>query len=142
LSEGLLTVREGKGGKDRVVPIGETAQSFLERYLEEGRPHLRRSRFEEHVFLSRFGKPLSKTQLMRLMEGVGKAAGLGKPLTCHGLRHSCATHMLQGGADIRHLQELLGHRTLSATQVYTHVAASDLKRVHARCHPRERKGRK
>ena len=73
------------------------------------------------------------------MEATGKKAGLGKPLTCHGLRHTCATHMLRGRADIRHIQELLGHKTLSATEIYTHVAASDLKRVHERCHPRERK---
>ena len=138
-AEGLVTVHEGKGTKDRVVPMGEAAASFLRRYLDESRPSLRRSRFEEHVILSRFGKALSKAQLIRLMEATGRKAGLGKPLTCHGLRHSCATHMLQGGADIRHIQEMLGHATLSATEIYTHVAPTDLKRVHARCHPREKK---
>jgi integrase/recombinase XerD len=138
LAEGLLTVREGKGAKDRVVPIGRVAQRFLERYLEEGRPELNRSRFERHVLLSRFGRPLSKTHLMRRVEEVGRRAGLGKPLTCHGLRHTCATHLLRGRADIRHIQVLLGHKTLSATEVYTHVAVADLKKVHERCHPRER----
>jgi integrase/recombinase XerD len=139
-ADGLVTVREGKGRKDRVVPIGRSAQSFLKRYLDETRPVLKRSRFEDHVFLSRYGRPFSKTQLVLLLERVGKQAGLRKPLTCHGLRHTCATHMLRGRADIRHIQEMLGHRTLTATQVYTHVAASDLKRVHERCHPREREG--
>jgi integrase/recombinase XerD len=137
-AEGLVTVREGKGKKDRVVPMGKTAERFVKRYLDEVRPAVKRSRFEEHVFLSRYGRPFSKTQLVLLLEKVGKRAGLRKPLTCHGLRHTCATHMLRGGADIRHIQELLGHRTLTATQLYTHVAATDLKRVHERCHPRER----
>lgn len=137
-AEGLLTVREGKGRKGRVLPMGRVAQRFLERYLEKVRPELVRSRFEKHVILSKLGKALSKAQLIRFMEATGKKAGLGKPLTCHGLRHTCATHMLRGRADIRHIQELLGHKTLSATEIYTHVAASDLKRVHERCHPRER----
>lgn len=137
-AEGLVTVREGKGKKDRVVPMGRTAERFLKRYLDEVRPGVLRSRHEEHVFLSRYGRPFSKTQLVLLLEKIGRAAGLRKPLTCHGLRHTCATHMLRGGADIRHIQELLGHRTLTATQLYTHVAATDLKRVHDRCHPRER----
>ena len=119
--------------------MGKTAQHFLGRYLKEARPKLRRSRFVQRVFLSRFGKPYPKTQLVLMLEETGKHAGLGKPLTCHGLRHSCATHLLQGGADILHIQEMLGHRTLTATQIYTHVAAADLKRVHARCHPREKK---
>jgi len=138
-AEGLVTVREGKGRKDRVLPIGRVAQDFLERYLAEVRPKLVRSRFEKHVLLSKLGRALSKAQLIRFMEATGKKAGLGKPLTCHGLRHTCATHMLRGRADIRHIQELLGHKTLSATEIYTHVAATDLKRVHERCHPRERK---
>jgi integrase/recombinase XerD len=137
-SEGLVHIREGKGAKDRTVPMGKTAEQWLQRYLDEVRPKLRRSKFEEHVFLSRVGTPLSKTQLVLLMERVGKKARLRKPLTCHGLRHSCATHMLRNRADIRHIQELLGHRSLQTTQIYTHVAVSDLKRVHARCHPRER----
>jgi len=139
LSEGLVTVHEGKGKKSRVVPIGKTAGRHLVRYLEESRPRLRRSRFEEHVFLSRTGRALASVDLIVLIRKAGEKAGLGKPVRPHGLRHTCATHLLKGGADIRYIQELLGHASLSSTQVYTHVAAADLKRVHERCHPRERK---
>ena len=140
LAEGFLTVRRGKGGKGRVVPIGRLALASLERYLEDARPLFKRSRFERLVFLSRIGSALQNDVLFRLLQKIGREAGLKKPLTCHGLRHTCATHLLRGRADVRHIQELLGHRSLSSTQIYTHVAATDLKRVHARCHPRERGG--
>ena len=138
LGEGLLTVRHGKGNKQRVVPFGKMAGRFLERYLAEARPRLVRSRIEETLFLSeRGGRPLHNNDVCRMMRKVGAAARLKKPVTCHGLRHTCATHLLRNHADIRHIQELLGHKRLSTTQIYTHVSGQDLKRVHSRCHPRE-----
>ena len=90
---------------------------------------------KRYVFLSRFGRPFSKTQLVLLLENVGRAAGLRKPVTCHGLRHTCATHLLDGGADLRAIQERLGHASLSTTQRYTHVSVAHLLKVYDAAHP-------
>jgi integrase/recombinase XerD len=136
--EGLVTVRHGKGGKGRVVPMGRIAAQYLKRYLEEARPKLLTRGADAAVFISRFSRRMSRDRLETALRSIGKTAGLTKPLTPHGLRHTCATHLLNGRADVRHVQELLGHKSLQTTQIYTHVAAADLKRVHARCHPRER----
>ena len=139
LAEELVTVRAGKGGRGRVVPMGAAATHYLRRYLEEARPHLVRPTTDAELFLSRLGRRLSPDQLERVLKEIGRAAGLTRSLTPHGLRHTCGTHLLQGGADVRHIQELLGHKSLTSTQIYTHLAAADLKRVHERCHPRENK---
>ena len=139
LAEELVTVRRGKGGQGRVVPMGAAATHYVKRYLQQARPHLVRPNTDTELFLSRLGRRLSPDQLERVLKQIGHAAGLTKPLTPHGLRHTCGTHLLQGGADVRHVQELLGHKSLTSTQIYTHVAAADLKRVHERCHPRENK---
>jgi integrase/recombinase XerD len=138
LTDGFVTVRRGKGGRGRVIPLGEVAGKHVERYLKEARPKFCRSRREPHLFLSRRGTPILPEILRRILKKVGDQADLGKTITPHVLRHTCATHLLQGGADVRYVQELLGHKHLTSTEVYTHVTPTDLKRVHRRCHPRER----
>lgn len=137
LYEGMLTIRKGKGGKDRVVPIGKAAVYFLSAYLQKSRPHLVKEKQHPFVFVNQFGKPLSYSGLLLLVRIATKRAGIKRRITPHSMRHTCATLMLRGKADIRHIQELLGHAQLSSTQIYTRVEISDLKKVHARCHPRE-----
>jgi integrase/recombinase XerD len=128
----LLRVVQGKGGKDRVVPLTDAALRAIERYLV-GRPHGKR-----HLFLQARGGKLRRSELARLVALRAQQAGLKKHVTPHTLRHSIATHLLQGGADIRHIQALLGHACLSTTEIYTRVEVSDLRRVVARAHPRGR----
>jgi site-specific recombinase XerD len=118
----LVHVR-GKGGKERVVPLGEEASYHLRRYLELGRPDLARGA-EDALFLSARGRPLDTSSLRRLLPNP------------HQLRHAFATHLLEGGADLRTIQELLGHSSLSTTQVYSHVDAKRLRKVYDRAHPR------
>jgi integrase/recombinase XerC len=114
---------DGKGGKERVVPLGEEAAYRLRRYLEDGRPHLARGAVDA-LFLSARGRPLDTSTLRRLLPNP------------HRLRHAFATHLLEGGADLRTIQELLGHSSLSTTQVYSHVDARRLRKVYDRAHPR------
>jgi integrase/recombinase XerD len=133
LRQGLLLVRNGKGKKDRVVPVGGRAALALGTYLAEVRPELVR-RLESALFLSRDGARLSKVGLQAMVKQHGQAIGL--KVSPHTLRHTCATHLLRGGADIRHVQELLGHRSLQTTALYTRVAIEDLREVLARTHPR------
>jgi len=134
---GALTVRKGKGGKDRVVPIGERALAWIEKYLADARPALARAGDEaDTLFLSeRGGKPLTVAYLSSMATRYVTRAGFGKSGSCHLFRHTCATLMLEGGADIRHVQEQLGHACLQTTQIYTHVSISRLKEVHAATHP-------
>jgi integrase/recombinase XerD len=132
---GLVLVREGKGRKDRYVPIGERALWWLGRYLEEVRPHLMRSLAEQSVFLSTRGRPLRPNRLSDLVQRYVNAAELGKRGSCHLWRHTTATLMHEGGADIRDIQEMLGHSKLETTEVYTRVSAHRLKAVHERTHP-------
>jgi integrase/recombinase XerD len=141
LEAGLLTVRQGKGGKDRVVPMGRIAAQFLENYLSGIRPELlgkREERGAQVLFLSVRGLPLSKSTLAERLEIHRRAAGLAQPLTPHVFRHTCATHMVCNGANVRHVQEMLGHVSLDTTQMYLHLSISDLKEAHGRAHPRER----
>ena len=138
LRERVLLVRNGKGRKDRLVPVPGRAASALDAYLTQARPELAR-RFDPALFLSRFGVRLQAQGMRVMIEKHGRAVGL--TLTPHGLRHACATHLLQGGASIRQVQELLGHRRLTTTALYTRVAIADLRALLARSHPRER-GRK
>jgi len=118
-----LVVVRGKGGKERAVPLGEEAAYRLRRYLEEGRPELVRGA-ENRLFVSARGRPLDTSTLRRLLRNP------------HRLRHAFATHLLEGGADLRTIQELLGHSSLSTTQVYSHVDAKRLRKVYDRAHPR------
>jgi integrase/recombinase XerD len=133
-----LLVRQGKGGNDRLLPLGLRAAAWLGRYLEQGRPHLVRSPEERALFVSvQRGAALSKQSLGWLVSGYLEAAGLGGRGSCHLLRHTMATLMLENGADIRYIQEMLGHALLSTTQIYTRVALSRLEQVHAATHPAE-----
>ena len=140
LGRGVLLVRNGKGRKDRVVPVLGRAVVALDLYLRDSRPELARSAREPALFLSKYGRRLCMNGLGIVVERHAKAAGVrAYP---HALRHSCATHLLKGGADVRHLQELLGHQSLATTQVYTRVGVEDLREVLTRAHPRERTKRR
>ena len=134
LSGGLLTVRQGKGRKDRRVPLGERASAWLNRYLVEVRPRLMTHLAEWTVFLTDYGEPYEKNRLSDLVKRYLQLAGIQQG-SCHALRHACATHMLEGGCDIRFIQVLLGHSQLSTTEIYTHVAIGKLIDVHAATHP-------
>jgi integrase/recombinase XerD len=140
LSAGRLTVVGGKGGRDRVVPLGRLACEALARYLARARPALVGSRRPAVVFVSWRGGRLDRKSVESLVHQHCRKAGLSRRYGPHALRHACATHMLRGKASIRHIQELLGHRQLTTTQIYTHVEIEDLKAVHARTHPREKAG--
>lgn len=129
----ILLVRSGKGKKDRVVPVPGRAATALGRYVGESRPELVKHG-DPALFVSRHGARLSLVGLRAIVKRHGRAIGV--ELSPHALRHTCATHLLRGGADIRHVQELLGHRCLSTTALYTRVAIEDLRQLIARAHPR------
>ncbi len=133
-----LLVRKGKGGKSRMVPVGERAAWWLDRYLAESRPIFEHLPSETALFLSGYGMRFSPAYLGNWVSATMKKAGIQKGFSCHSLRHSCATAMHQGGADIRYVQEMLGHARLDTTQIYTHVNIRELADVHARCHPHGR----
>ncbi|KAB8166574.1 site-specific tyrosine recombinase XerD [Lysobacter maris] len=136
LRQGVLRVT-GKGRKERLVPLGEEAQHWLERYLSQARPQLAGKRSLPPLFLEARGEAPSRQQFWRLVKRYAGAAGIDPDrLSPHGLRHSFATHLLNHGADLRSLQMLLGHSSLSTTQIYTLVAREQLKQLHAKHHPR------
>ena len=126
----------GKGRKERIIPVGRCAIDAVEEYLEMLRPRLMGERHTDSLFLSRTGRPLDRTNMWRLVRKYAILAGVDNPLSPHTLRHCFATHLLAGGADLRVVQELLGHADLTTTQVYTHVDEAQLKRVHREFHPR------
>ncbi len=129
----------GKGSKERIVPVGEQAARAVESYLEVARPALARNAdpaYHETLFLSRRGRALSPTDVRRRLDRRIVAMGAQAGVSPHTLRHSFATHLLEGGADLRSIQELLGHASLTTTQVYTHVSAAHLRAVYRRAHPR------
>lgn len=128
-------VREGKGRRDRVVPIGARATLWVETYLDKSRPMLAESAAEKALFVSIRGGALSADHLSDTVRRYVRAAGVAEQGSCHLFRHAMATQMLDGGADIRHVQAMLGHATLSTTQVYTQVSVRKLQEVHARTHP-------
>jgi len=127
---------EGKGSKTRLVPVGEPAQEALRRYLDGGRPALRARDEEPALLLSKSGRRLHTSDVRRRLQLWVRQAAIAGGVTPHSLRHSFATHLLQGGADLRSIQELLGHSSVSTTQVYTTVEPSWLRRQYARSHPR------
>jgi integrase/recombinase XerD len=135
LEEGFALVF-GKGSKERIVPIGRRAIGALSLYLREVRPRLERGRGEGRVFLNARGRPLSRMGLWKILRGHVERAGITKAVSPHTLRHSFATHMLEGGADLVAVQEMLGHADISTTQVYTHVDRRYLAEVHRSFHPR------
>ncbi len=127
----------GKGSKERIVPIGRDAIRALSDYLAHLRPALQNEESDSAVFLSRTGRVLDRTNIWRLVKKYARAAGIAEKFSTHTLRHCFATHMLDGGADLRVVQELLGHSSPSTTQVYLHVDPKKLKEVHRRFHPRQ-----
>lgn len=129
-------IRAAKGKKDRTVPVGATAAEWMGRYLDEARPFLETDGAEPAYFLSSMGRRLTFAPLEAAFRAARQKAGITKRLTCHMLRHTCATHMIQEGADVRHVQELLGHESAKTTEVYTHVAIPDLAEAHEKFHPR------
>lgn len=139
LAEQEVEIRNGKGGKDRVVPLGAIAGKYVEQYLKEDRPKkVAGNPEEQHLFLTRQGKALNSSDLNRnIIQKYVEKAGIKKHISAHSFRHTCATHLLRGRASLRHIQQLLGHKSLESTQIYTHVEVSDLKKELKRCHPRE-----
>jgi len=141
LSRGQLFIRTGKGRKDRAVPIRGRAAVALEKYLRVVRPSLCRDPNEHALFLTAFGRRISKVTSGLMISCHARTAGIEKRVTAHVLRHSCATHLLKGGADVRHIQKILGHSTLKTTMIYTRVDLSDLRRMLDNSHPRGRRRR-
>lgn len=129
----------GKGNKERLVPIADEALARLQRYRDEVRPRLRRRALRDPgdvLFLSRTGRPLDRVRVYQIVRAAAADAGLEVACSPHALRHSFATHLVAGGADLRSVQEMLGHASLQTTQVYTHVDHERLRAVHQRLHPR------
>lgn len=132
---GTVMIRQGKGKKDRLVPIGDRAVAWLEKYLRDVRPQLVVEPDEGVIFLNYAGEPFAPDGLTQLVKSYVLAAGIGKTGSCHLFRHTMATLMLEGGADIRFVQEMLGHARLETTQIYTNVAIKKLKEIHSATHP-------
>ncbi|MFQ5952328.1 MAG: site-specific tyrosine recombinase XerD [Candidatus Omnitrophota bacterium] len=126
----------GKGGKERIVPLGGVAKSAIEKYLNVSRKKLSGKTGDDHLFLSKLGRCLSRQSLWKMIQKYAREAGIKKHITPHTLRHSFATHLLEGGAELRGVQEMLGHADISTTQIYTHINKDKLKKVHEKYHPR------
>jgi integrase/recombinase XerD len=135
LDDGVIRVF-GKGSKERLVPIGRSAIGAVGMYLRELRPRLERGEGKGHLFLNARGKPLSRMGAWKILRKYVELAGIEKHVSPHTLRHSFATHLLEGGADLRAVQEMLGHADISTTQIYTHVDREYLRSVHKQFHPR------
>lgn len=135
---GILAVRQGKGHKDRFVPIGTRALAWIERYLTQARPLLETGIGQRVLFLSAYGEPITPDHLSGVIGKYIEAANIGHKGSCHLFRHTCATLMLENGADIRYIQELLGHANLETTGIYTEVSVRQLQKVHALTHPAEK----
>ena len=140
--EGNYLTIKGKGAKVRQVPFGRFAYECLQRYLRDVRPFFLRGGYSDYVFLTRSGRPLTRQGFWKLLRGYARRAGLQHRVTPHTLRHSFATHLLEGGADLRAVQSMLGHSDIATTQIYTHVSRSRIKKVHQQFHPRETPGGK
>ena len=138
LDHGIIRVT-GKGNKTRVVPVGAKAREAITLYLERERPQLVSKRTGSHVFLSRHGKGMTTVRLWQIVKGYATRAGLSQNVYPHLLRHSFATHLLGGGADLRIIQEMLGHADIGTTEIYTHVENGRLQEVHRRFHPRAKR---
>jgi len=126
----------GKGNKERVIPLGKKAINSINRYLEFSRPHFLKNKTSEFLFVNRSGNKLSRQSIWKLIKQYAKEAKIKKPIKVHTLRHSFATHLLERGADLRSVQEMLGHSSISTTQIYTHIDKERLKKIHKMFHPR------
>ena len=140
LNGGFLRVNSGKGAKDRIVPLGHKALQYVKEYLRHVRGQFTKNRRDERALFvgKQWGTPISKPIVQRLVRDYAKRAGLKKRVTPHVFRHTCATHLLADGADVVHVQRLLGHVSINTTQIYTRVVQRDVKQAHANTHPRER----
>jgi len=127
----------GKGSKERLIPIGSSAINWIEQYLIKSRPLLmKKSKSENYLFLNSRGSKLSRMGVWKIIDRYVKEAGIAKEVHPHTFRHSFATHLLEGGADLRAVQEMLGHADISTTQIYTHIDRDYIKQVHKQYHPR------
>jgi integrase/recombinase XerD len=135
LEQNTVTIRQGKGHKDRHIPLGDRAALWVRKYLDESRPQLVSEPDDRTAFLSNAGEPFTADYLSELVRGYVDAADVGKRGSCHMFRHTMATLMLEGGADIRFIQAMLGHADLKTTQIYTHVAIRQLQEIHRATHP-------
>jgi integrase/recombinase XerD len=135
---GTVTIRQGKGKKDRVLPLGERASAWMEKYIHDARPQIVVEPDDYTVFLSNAGEPFNLDYLTQLVRDHVETAQIGKRGACHTFRHTMATLMLENGADIRYIQQMLGHADLKSTQIYTHVSIRQLKLIHAATHPAAR----
>lgn len=126
----------GKGSKERIVPFGRKAKESVARYLDKARPVFLKKKVSNFLFLTRLGKSMSRQTFWKIIKRYAKEAGVKKKITPHTLRHSFATHILERGADLRVVQELLGHSDISTTQIYTHISKDRLKSIHQKFHPR------
>jgi integrase/recombinase XerD len=129
-------VAMGKGEKERIVPVGRTAYDRVKRYLDGARPLLLKGAENDHLFLNRSGKGMTRQGFWKIVKKYAAKAGLGKRVHPHTFRHSFASHLLEGGADLRSVQIMLGHADISTTQIYTHVTRERLKEIHRKYHPR------
>lgn len=135
LERSTVSIRQGKGKKDRIIPLGDRAAAWMRKYIEESRPQLASEQDDHVVFLSNAGESFSLDYLTEVVRGYVEASGIGKQGACHLFRHTMATLMLEGGADIRFIQAMLGHADLKKTQIYTHVAIRQLQEIHRATHP-------
>jgi len=135
LERATVSIRQGKGHKDRIIPLGDRAAAWVRKYLDESRPQLATEPDDKIGFLSNAGEPFSLDYLTEMVRGYVEAANLGKHGACHLFRHTMATLMLEGGADTRFIQAMLGHADLKTTQLYTHVAIRQLQDIHRATHP-------
>lgn len=126
----------GKGSKERVVPIGQFAKNRTDVYIKTARPALLKNTMSQYLFVARAGKPMTRQGFWKLLKRYAALAGIKKHVSPHSLRHSFASHLLEGGADLRSVQLMLGHADISTTQIYTHVAHEHLKSIHKKYHPR------
>ena len=131
----FLTVR-GKGGRERLVPFGQKSLEVIQNYMDNAREKILKSRYSQYLFISKKGDLLNRKSVWRLLKKYISRTGIKKPVTPHTFRHSFATHLIENNADLRSVQELLGHLDISTTQIYTHMASRTLKEVHKKFHPR------
>jgi integrase/recombinase XerD len=127
---------KGKGSKERIVPLGKTASHFLSRYIAEARPKLLKGKTMDTLFLAQGARSITRQSIWKMIKKCVRAAGIKKHATPHTLRHSFATHLLEHGADLRSVQEMLGHVSITTTQIYTHINQARLKQIHTLYHPR------
>ena len=135
LEAGFVRVM-GKGSRERLVPMGTHAMEKIQRYLKEARPVQLKKATSPYLFVARAGNPMTRQAFWKLLRQLALSAGIKKPVSPHGLRHSFASHLLEGGADLRAVQVMLGHVDIATTQIYTHVARSRLREAHEKFHPR------